>query len=998
MPKKIIKKNTYSVALDCLIEEIKANKQKVGAGLDTRHIVIVPDKYTMAVERRLLGDGAGATFDIEVVTLNRLFGLLWDGDEQYLSKQGALLYLKKATEKVKDKLVFFGRSIKYAGFFAKMYEIITQLQANKIEPTDLVAATQKAVGAAKFKFGDIGLIYGAYQELTLGRFIDAGGRLKLLEKIVRKHIYFDNTYVYVANFDVFTKRARGIIDILAERTNVTVYSTEDKALTATCLPPTTLYNAKDSVDELKEIAKRIRYLVSYGMRYKDMALVRTNINAGQIKRIFGEFDIPYYADAKIDLARHPLGVFLLAVLDFISASGLKEATAVIRSQYFFELTDKKIDNREIDSFVTACIANSVDYGDFEKPWTIIETPHLAEYESVRQALISLIAKLPGGTATASEWSNKLAELISNADDTTVALGHRAGVDYKAVTNKVRQSIALAGELYSDENMRATEFGEVLKLLLSGAEVSPLSPSADCVIVGGPEIFRGTPYKAMFVSGFNEGVLPNTLTDSGIITDDEIDGLGLAGLSIEPKVKEVNDRAKTELKQLLMCGHDRLFLSWTSVLADGTEGRKPQMLEVLEQTHQITQINPDEIGGITLQGKDLRDHAAELAYMASARKNCERELIAYVGGAKSPLGVPYYDAIYSALSKKNTFNPYKYIAQNADLDYRLFNADKMFFSYRRTKVSQLESYFSCPYLHFAEYGLRLKERKTGGVLPVDVGNILHEAIDKWLGLDDFDDVPKQTAKIIDQILAERPKSFVEANEGLLCRLKKECIRIAEIITFQIKNTKFVNLGREMEFKYGCGDLEFVGKIDRVDEYDKSVRIIDYKSGKIELKASDLYYGKKLQLFIYMYALMGEGYYPAGVFYFPFKDEFGDKSDDYRMVGVYAREYATAHDIGLEQENFDSTIIKAGTKSAQKGKVELHGNKSRSALDIGTLRLLCDYASKISQIAVKEISSGNITPSPYKGVCEYCKCGDICQVKDKVTQRGGGKITWKGIKNN
>ena len=38
-------------------------------------------------------------------------------------------------------------------------------------------------------------------------------------------------------------------------------------------------------------------------------------------------------------------------------------------------------------------------------------------------------------------------------------------------------------------------------------------------------------------------------------------------------------------------------------------------------------------------------------------------------------------------------------------------------------------------------------------------------------------------------------------------------------------------------------------NKVDFYDKYIRIIDYKTGSVSASLTELYYGKKLQLFLY-----------------------------------------------------------------------------------------------------------------------------------------------------
>ena len=62
----------------------------------------------------------------------------------------------------------------------------------------------------------------------------------------------------------------------------------------------------------------------------------------------------------------------------------------------------------------------------------------------------------------------------------------------------------------------------------------------------------------------------------------------------------------------------------------------------------------------------------------------------------------------------------------------------------------------------------------------------------------------------------------------------------------------------------------GKIDRVDMLEmgskRYARVIDYKSGNTTLNLEDVYYGLRLQLFLYLDAVLSmRQALPAGVFY-------------------------------------------------------------------------------------------------------------------------------------
>lgn len=48
----------------------------------------------------------------------------------------------------------------------------------------------------------------------------------------------------------------------------------------------------------------------------------------------------------------------------------------------------------------------------------------------------------------------------------------------------------------------------------------------------------------------------------------------------------------------------------------------------------------------------------------------------------------------------------------------------------TTISRLERYRSCPFSFYLEYGLKLKEKKSLKLDPIDTGSFMHEVIDTF----------------------------------------------------------------------------------------------------------------------------------------------------------------------------------------------------------------------------------------------------------------------------
>ena len=77
----------------------------------------------------------------------------------------------------------------------------------------------------------------------------------------------------------------------------------------------------------------------------------------------------------------------------------------------------------------------------------------------------------------------------------------------------------------------------------------------------------------------------------------------------------------------------------------------------------------------------------------------------------------------------------------------------------TSISQLAKYKSCPFLYFLQYGLKLSEKDTTKVQPVDTGTFMHEVIDEFfskieenrLSIKSINE--EDVNKIVDEIILE-----------------------------------------------------------------------------------------------------------------------------------------------------------------------------------------------------------------------------------------------------
>ena len=108
----VYKTNTLKAAKNRIEELLKAVSR---SDIDSPHIVIVPDRASLAAERSMLA-AVGGSFNIQVFTFNRYAGLIAPETLKPLSGQKAVLVMMKVIEQHADRLVCFSGAGNTEGF------------------------------------------------------------------------------------------------------------------------------------------------------------------------------------------------------------------------------------------------------------------------------------------------------------------------------------------------------------------------------------------------------------------------------------------------------------------------------------------------------------------------------------------------------------------------------------------------------------------------------------------------------------------------------------------------------------------------------------------------------------------------------------------------------------------------------------------------------------------------------------------------------------------
>ena len=549
--------------------------------------------------------------------------------------------------------------------------------------------------------------------------------------------------------------------------------------------------------------------------------------------------------------------------------------------------------------------------------------------------------------------------------------------YRALKRVLDEAEMLTGE----RNMKIAEFEAVLQDGLDATEISLIPLKSDAVFVGDITDSRIEKCSLLFAMGMSDAV-PRNGSDTAIVSDKEIARLADVKTLLEPTVAEVNLRSRESACLNLCAFTQELHLSYP-LAADGSEPTTSEVFRYIDRTFCA-------VGGGKLP-RAKRVAPQDFPYQCSAIAPAIRQFLIErdeYERCRQDTRLEF-SSLFTALDKLGVRKDNDFLAQRGG-HVRVECGEQLFFKDGKISPTALENYFSCPFKHFVERGLQLKDREEAAVLAVDTGNFIHELLEKTAVLIDQtpteDDMRALALNMGEELLQGSLYALQQgaaSSEVFAEKLIQEGAEVVVAAYRQIKNSKF----KVEETEKRVSSKDFQGKVDRVDGTDKYVRIVDYKTGSIDDSAASYYTGRKLQMQLYMSELKGERI-PAGVFYFPASLDYEAKEEGrFTMKGFLNgdQDALLCGDIDIEEKG-KSDFFPAS----------FHKNTAKRVMDEETFRNFLDYSVHVARQGCKELKEGNIQPSPYVSTCDYCKYGGMCGFnKETQTVRSEKDIDPKTI---
>lgn len=990
-----------------------------------RHFILAPDRYTQTFEQRVMESlPTHGSFQTEIFSFRRLLFRLnrCSLPGEYLSSQSGIMALRRLILEREGSLTM-RRSAQAKGFAENLYDLLLKL---KYSCPDLEAICNKELSPRlNGRMSDIRMLSDAYRKFLNQGYFDSGDMLKALPALCNSE-NLCNTSIYLAGFDQFNYWEKQAIvnmarnaesfhlfcarvnDSAYEGTNE-VFDTVTALLAKKNLPfqvkevaahtpetryffrrenvhltkPITCYRAAGTFDEVQFLAEDIRNTVlTQGLRYRDICVAVANPDSYEslIRRTFDDYELPCFTNPAFSLADHPLCRYLVGLLRAIIGRLDRESVLRCLKNPFFDA-----DRTAKDAFENYCLQYGVEFDRFREPVSTDEQQTNIELlENVRRRLMNELEYFSATEKCYEALARRMLEYVDSIDCTVglerfhAELTDNEKTEYLAFSvqaiEKLRELLTDMGRFLKDSPCTLHEFCTVLENGLQASHLSLTPTECDCVSVGD---LTGTLYvgaKRIYIIGLQEG-FPPIEPAKGLLSDNDIEELNRLGAELHFTQEYQLRRKKCQCLQLC-CTHADLILS--CVCSDSADF--PIEIISFLNNHTSVKVLDRQYYEQAYRHED-REILAELVRKKTKKRNTKFLIEKVTDGQQGlPTSRDFLNALYDAVCPDSEELLNRIYGTARVPDPRDLN--KLFFRNGLTSVSVIETYYTCPYKHFLRYGLRPQQRPVAELKPVDIGSYLHRIAELYIKNNDFSNNLEQiVSNICDQVAqSEEFYRYFASDRQLLSltRMKPECIRFCDAIRDQLLHSEFKSIYQEAEFNIGSTfdcielpglDIRIRGKIDRIDSAEIDgvpyLRIIDYKSGNTKYENSKLYSGEKIQLMVYLYALMKDGtYQPAGAYYFPIHDKFrNEKANDtaYQLRGYTLSEQRVfeASDNRLT-ENKKSTVIPV--------------NK---VLTREQFEACMEFACGRIASAVEEIRCGNRQIHPTEGSCEYCEYLGICK---------------------
>ncbi|MBP3677719.1 MAG: helicase-exonuclease AddAB subunit AddB [Agathobacter sp.] len=787
-----------------------------------------------------------------------------------------------------------------------------------------------------------------------------------------------------------------------------------------------IFSLKNPKEELTWAARKINDLVqNHGYRYRDIAVVSGDVETygNYAEQVCGKYEIPYFLDTTKEVLFHPFIEFIRSILELIRSDfSYNSVMRLLRTGYC------GIEQKEIDKLENYLLATGIrGQKMWSKRWLRMPKNEraydLESLETIRQKFMAdfePIMKIASTTPTVEEMIKALysymvdleveKQLFDKEKELLQAGEQTKSKEYGQIYRVVMDLFEKCVQVLGQERMPVQELGEILDAGFEAAKVAVIPPGYDTVTIGDIERTRLNHVKVLIFLGVNEGVVPKSVNQGGIISQYERDAMEAADIALAPGAREQAFIQKFYLYLNMTKPSHQLYLTYSRVDREGKALRPSYLVRTILRMFPDMQVQ--EVGELEQQLDASTVMAAREYFLAGERSPEWYALAKCFMESEDEEIRANSKAILDAFYYQYNHDPISHVVAEAIYGKNIEGS-----------VTRLESFARCAYSHYLTYGLKLREREESGFESVDMGNLYHTAVEIYSkklaeSAHDWFTVPDATRDTFAQTAMEEailayPNLSIYAtaeNAHMAGRMNHIFKQTVWALTTQVRKGRFVPNDFEVSFSKAdhLEALEFDledsnrillrGRIDRldtcVDDNRIYVKVIDYKSGNTKFDLVKLYHGMQLQLVVYMNAAMElekkrhdkKEIIPGGLFYYHIDDPVveitGEVSEaevreailkELKPDGLVNEEEAVyrAMDDEFEQKSdvIPVELKKSGELSARS-----------SVASAGEFEVLREYVNHNIVKTGNDIYKGNVQVSPFVegqvSSCDYCPYKAVC----------------------
>lgn len=992
---------TMTALRRAVLENIKQHRGE-------RNIIIVPDQFSLTIEREVLEIlDCDCCFDIEVVSFSRYADKVIGRRGNLLNKQTSVMLLSRVIIENADKLLYYGKAAMHKGFAEELYAVITNFRNSGANVAKLESAIIQLKGFARNKLNDILLLYKGYVK-ALNEYRDMTTMLELLRDKLKTDCNVVGTNYYITDFYDMAQVKYEIVEVLADRaknlyagilddcgrnkhiynsryaakilslTNthrdevikIDVQLSEDKryikenifAYGINCLKFGSQYveicEARNTESEIEYVAMDIRRrVIRDGLRYRDFAVAVPDVTiySEAMQRIFNRYSIPYFIDKKYLLTEHTCYKTLKYA---VTASSLKQ-------QDILNLIKEKgfgISDTESHAFENYILKFNISGEYFNKEFneTVSENVRLKALAAISAA--NLVGQ---NHVTASMLADGILKFYKAVGITATLniMNETADELQRSINTQVMDKILDVADdmrsLFGDITAPINVFYDILFNGLESVKFSTVPLYIDCVFIGDGNDSRYGDMRTLYMLGANEGAYPTPCGGNGIISDIECSLLASCGVEIQSAVDRAN--ANKICLQQLMLKPDRLIVT---AKASGFDS----LLKL--QLQSLFMLSPIRVSPLIEDKTDAED----IGYAAATRQNFE------LSTANGRIRV-------GALTENEEKN------HDAGMDVYASRVGDIAFYDNKISASGIEKFYTCPYMFFCEKILRLKERDIAGEKINDIGTLMHEVLEKFYSEKYFERgaeaIDASVREIINECFEDDKYSMLLRSGGRAVKsaMTRRACKIVKSIDANRRNSEYKPSYFEYEFGkdkkspgyevlVGNTTYDIGGFIDRIDLCDSSMAVIDYKSSVKDVDILSVKRGYMLQLPLYTYiAARNLNKKPSAMLYMTMPGKYV-KENKYSSAavctGFVVADEAEALKLDINDASDTSGYLPPRNKYDKNGAVK--GKQFRiSSEDFDRYG---NFAIDLIIKAVELCETHELEPTPIKNACDYCKYVNVC----------------------